>query len=34
MNTLALITRAIVGCGANCRYNVEAISPVEEIDGG
>ena len=34
MNTLALITTAIVGCGANCRYHVEAISPVEEIDGG
>ena len=34
MNTLAFITTAIVGCGANCRYHVEAISPVEGIDSG
>ena len=34
MNTLALITTAVVGCGASCHFHIKAISPVEEVDDG
>ena len=34
MNTLALLTTAVDGCGTSCHFQINSISPVEEVDDG